>query len=99
MDKDGELYNKVVSLILLLVKKYHLMYHMHFTVYEHEEDFIRVWEESKEKKGKYICNIREKGEGKKIECLKKAIYELTYYQKQREKTEEGANTANTDVAV
>lgn len=92
MDKDGELYNKVVSLILLLVKKYHLMYHMHFTVYAHEEDFIKVWD-GKEKKGKFICNIREKGEGKKEECLRKAIYELTYYQNQREKEE------NADVAV
>lgn len=93
MDNEDELYNKVVSLILLLVKKYHLMYRMHFTAYAHEEDFIKVWEYGKEKEGKYICNIREKGEGKKEECLRKAIYELTYYQNQREKKEKA------DVAV
>ncbi|MDE7239946.1 MAG: hypothetical protein K2N41_09590 [Lachnospiraceae bacterium] len=98
MDNEDELYGKVYELILLLVKKYHLMYHMHFTVYTHEEDFIKIWEDGKEKEGKYICNIREKGEGKKAECLRKAIYEMTYYQKQREETEKRTDTDNTDVA-
>lgn len=93
MDNEDELYDKVYKLIMVLMKKYNLTYHMHFTVYAHEEDFIRVWEVGKKKEGRYICNIREKGEGKKIECLKKAIYELTYYQNQREKKE------NADVAV
>lgn len=92
MDED-ELYSKTYDLILLLVKKYHLMYHMHFTVYAHEEDFIKIWEGDNDKVGKYICNIREKGKGKKAECLRKAMYELTYYQNQREKKE------NADVAV
>lgn len=87
MDEDKELRSKVYALVLLLVKKYHLLYHMHFTVYDHEENFIKVWERGKNKDGKYICNIQEKGEGKTERCLKKALYELTYYQKQREKTE------------
>lgn len=92
MDEDNELYTKVYELIMLLIKKYHLMYHMHFTAYANEEDFIKVWESDKDKEGKYICNIREKGEGKKAECIRKAVYELTYYQKQREKKEYEADT-------
>lgn len=92
MDEDKELRSKVYALVLLLVKKYHVLYHMRFTVYAHENDFIKMWERGN-KDGKYICNIQEKGEGKTERCLKKALYELTYYQKQREKTE------NADLAV
>ena len=101
MDESKELQDRFYKLLLALTKKYGLRYHMHFTIYGHEEDYIKVWEYHGETQGKCICNIHEKGEGKEAECYRWAVYELTYYQKQREKTEKRmcTDTVNTDLAV
>lgn len=95
-DKQDELRERFFNMLLRICKKYHLLYQMHYTVYAHEEDFIKVWE--RQGKQKMIIHIREKGEDKAAECYRKGIDELTYYQKQREK-ETTATKQDADVAV
>ncbi len=91
MDEYKELQDRFYRLLYSLVKKYDLRFVTHFTVYDHEEDYIEVWKSRKGRK-KHICNIREKGKDKALECYKKGIDELTYYQKQKEELERGKET-------
>lgn len=85
-EKQDDLRGRFYDLLLMLCKKYHLLYHMHFTAYAHEEDYIKVFEQG-DGRQKMICHIHEDGEDKAEQCYRKGIEELTYYQKQREKAE------------
>lgn len=90
-DEYKKLLDEFYHLLYGLIKKYDFIRAaMHFTVWEHEEDYIKVWEERGQDK-KIICNIHEQTAE---ECFRRGIYELKYYKKQlEEKKNENRQTA------
>lgn len=64
---------------------------MHFTIWEHEEDYIKIWEECGVNR-KVICNIHETTAE---ECFRRGIYELNYYKKQKEEKEKQIGNCET----
>lgn len=89
-DEYKEIVRKFYEIYRPLQKKYNLRYHMHFSIYESEDDLIEIWEYSGETRGK--CIVRAK-ETEKIDCYKRAIDELKNYKQEREEKEHGRSAA------
>lgn len=71
-----EIVRKFYGIYRALQKRYNLRSHMHFSIYEKENDLIEIWEYNGETRGK--CIVRAK-ETEKIDCYKRAIDELENY--------------------
>lgn len=89
-DEYKEIVRKFYEIYRPLQKKYNLRYHMHFSIYESEDDLIEIWEYSGETRGK--CIVRAK-ETEDIDCYKRAIDELINYKQEREEKEHGRSAA------
>lgn len=89
-DEYKEIVRKFYEIYRPLQKKYNLRYHMHFSIYESEDDLIEIWEYSGETRGK--CIVRAK-ETEDIDCYKRAIDVLKNYKQEREEKEHGRSAA------
>ena len=89
-DEYKEIVRKFYEIYRPLQKKYNLRYHMHFSIYESEDDLIEIWEYNGETRGK--CIVREK-EKEIIDCYKRAIDDLKNYKQEREGKEHGRSAA------
>ena len=89
-DEYKEIVRKFYEIYRPLQKKYNLRYHMHFSIYESEDDLIEIWEYSGETRGKCIVRAEETEE---IDCYKRAIDELKNYKQEREEKEHGRSAA------
>ncbi len=89
-DEYKEIVRKFYEIYRPLQKKYNLRYHMHFSIYESEDDLIEIWEYSGETRGK--CIVRAK-ETEDIDCYKRAIDKLKNYKQEREEKEHGRSAA------
>lgn len=89
-DEYKEIVRKFYEIYRPLQKKYNLRYHMHFSIYESEDDLIEIWEYSGETRGKRIVRAKETEE---IDCYKRAIDELKNYKQEREEKEHGRSAA------
>ena len=89
-DEYKEIVRKFYEIYRPLQKKYNLRYHMHFSIYESEDDLIEIWEYSGETRGKCIVRAKETEE---IDCYKRAIDKLKNYKQEREEKEHGRSAA------
>ena len=89
-DEYKEIVRKFYEIYRPLQKKYNLRYHMHFSIYESEDDLIEIWEYKGETRGKCIVRAKETEE---IDCYKRAIDELKNYKQEREEREHGRSAA------
>ena len=89
-DEYKEIVRKFYEIYRPLQKKYNLRCHMHFSIYESEDDLIEIWEYSGETRGK--CIVRAK-ETEDIDCYKRAIDKLKNYKQEREEKEHGRSAA------
>ena len=89
-DEYKEIVRKFYEIYRPLQKKYNLRYHMHFSIYESEDDLIEIWEYKGETRGKCIVRAKETEE---IDCYKRAIDELKNYKQEREEKEHGRSAA------
>lgn len=89
-DEYKEIVRKFYEIYRPLQKKYNLRYHMHFSIYESEDDLIEIWEYSGEIRGKCIVRAKETEE---IDCYKRVIDELKNYKQEREEKEHGRSAA------
>ena len=89
-DEYKEIVRKFYEIYRPLQKKYNLRDHMHFSIYESEDDLIEIWEYSGETRGKCIVRAKETEE---IDCYKRAIDELKNYKQEREEKEHGRSAA------
>lgn len=80
-DEYREVVREFYKIYEPLRKKYHLRDHMHFSIYEWEDELIEIWEYEGEKRGKCICRAREKTD---IECWKRATELLKSYAIEKE---------------
>lgn len=74
---DGErsaLINKFYQIYRPIQKSHGLRYHMHFDIYGN--NLIEIWEYEGEKRGRYICRVKEETE---TDCYKRAIEILESY--------------------
>ena len=89
-DEYKEIVRKFYEIYRPLQKKYNLRYHMHFSIYESEDDLIEIWEYSGETRGKCIVRAKETEDN---DCYKRAIDELKNYKQEREEKEHGRSAA------
>lgn len=83
-DEYKEIVRKFYEIYNPLRKKYNLRSHMHFSIYENEDNLIEIWEYDGETRGKCIVREKETEDIDCIECYKRAINELKYYESKRE---------------
>lgn len=81
-DEYTEVVREFYAIYRPLQKKYNLRDHMHFDIYK--DGLIEIWEYEGETRKKCISIAREE---KDIDCYKRAIDDLKYYKKDREKRE------------
>ena len=89
-DEHKEIVRKFYEIYRPLQKRYNLRSHMHFSIYEREDDLIEVWEYEGETCGKCIVRAKETEE---IDCYKRAIDELKNYKQEREGKEHERSAA------
>lgn len=87
-DKYREMVKKFYEVYRPLQERFNLRSHMHFSVYD--DGLIEIWEYRGEQRGKCVLRVKET---ECIDCYRRAIEELQYYKKEREKSEHGRNTA------
>lgn len=73
-EERRELIHKFYQVYRPLQKRHSLREHSHFDVYGN--NFIEIWEQEGDRKGRYICKIKEDTE---IECYQRAIEQLEAY--------------------
>ncbi len=87
-DEYKEIERKFYEIYSPLQKKYNLLYHMRFSIYD--DGLIEIWEYDV-KTEKRILRVKETED---IECYKRAIELLSNYKKEREAAEDhGRNTS------
>ncbi len=89
-DEHKEIVKKFYEIYRPLQKRYNLRSHMHFSIYEREDDLIEIWEYKGETRGKCIVRAKETEE---IDCYKRAIDELKNYKQEREGKEHERSAA------
>ena len=73
-EQRRELIRKFYKIYRPLQKSSGLRYHMHFDIYGN--NLIEIWEYEGEKRGRYICRVKEETE---TDCYKRAIEILESY--------------------
>ncbi len=89
-DEHKEIVKKFYEIYRPLQKRYNLRSHMHFSIYESEDDLIEIWEYKGETRGKCIVRAKETEE---IDCYKRTIDELKNYKQEREGKEHERSAA------
>ena len=59
-DEYKEIVRKFYEIYRPLQKKYNLRYHMHFSIYESEDDLIEIWEYSGETRGSALYGRKKR---------------------------------------
>ncbi len=73
-EEHRELIHKFYQIYRPIQKNCGLRYHMHFDIYGN--NLIEIWEYEGEKRGRYICRVKEETE---TDCYKRAIEILESY--------------------